>query len=140
MIQHQAIQMQQEQVFNNQCNKVYAEGKKEFANFDEAVENLQMVGMNREFLDVVSTSDVGHKILNYLGNDLEKAEAIANMHPMQMARELTKLEAKFSSKQKQLSRAPVPIKPLSTTGSSGNVSADNTAAWIAQRNKQKLGR
>jgi hypothetical protein len=140
LIQQQAIQMQQEQVFNNQCNKVYAEGKKEFANFDEAVGNLQMVGMNREFLDVVSTSDVGHKILNYLGNDLEKAEEIANMHPMQMARELTRLEAKFSSKTKQLSKAPAPIKPLSTTGSSGNVSADNTAAWIAQRNKQKLGR
>ena len=140
LIQQQAIQMQQEQVFNHQCNKVYAEGKKEFANFDEAVGNLQMVGMNREFLDVVSTSDVGHKILNYLGNDLEKAEEIANMHPMQMARELTKLEAKFSSKTKQLSKAPAPIKPLSTTGSSGNVSADNTAAWIAQRIKQKRGR
>ena len=140
LIRQEAIQLQQEQAFNAQCNKIYSEGKKEFSNFDEAVENLQMVGMNREFLDVVSTSEVGHKILNYLGNDLEKAEQIANMHPIQMVRELTKLEAKFSSKTKPISKAPAPIRPLSTTGSSGDVSADNTAAWIAQRNKQKLGR
>lgn len=130
-----------EQRFNESCNKVYSDGAKEFQDFDKAVGNLQMVGVSREFLEMATAADAGHKILHHLGNDLDEAARILALPPLKMARELTKLELKLSQPAaKPVSRAPDPIKPIGSgrttdTGLSDDLPIDE---WM--RRDQKLRR
>ncbi|MHB1098447.1 MAG: hypothetical protein ACYCZR_02715 [Burkholderiales bacterium] len=140
LVKQEAAKLIAEQTFNEACNKVYATGKTEFKDFDDSVANLQMVGMNREFLEIVSSSDAGHKVLHYLGNDLDEAARIAAMPPLQMARELTKLEYKLGQeKPKPVSKAPAPIKPIGTGGATPNGLSDDLPIdeWMARFNKQR---
>ena len=126
IVNQRALEIAQERTFNDACNKVYEKGINEYKDFSKAVENLQLVGMNKEFLDLVSSSDVGEKILYTLGQDFELAERFSNMPPLQMARELTKLEIKLSDQKKKVSSAPTPINPISgkTTGSKSTSEMD----------------
>lgn len=138
-----AAEMVAERSFNESCNKVYETGKAEFPNFDQAVSNLQMVGMNRDFLEIVSSSDAGHKVLNHLGNDLDEAARISALPPLQMARELTRLEYKLNQPQaKPVSKAPAPIKPIGAGGSPATGLSDDLPIeeWMARRNKQRFGK
>lgn len=127
--------------FNDKCNKVYAEGKTEFPDFDQAIGNLQMVGVGKQFLELATDSDAAAKLLHHLGQDLDEASRIASLPPVQMARELTKLEYKLSQvTAKPVSKAPAPIKPIGggkvTDGLSADLPMDE---WMRRRNKQ-LGR
>lgn len=119
LIQKEAERLRADESFNEACNKTYDEGVKEFgSSFDKAMQNLSLVGMSREFLELVSEADHGAKILAHLGQDLDEAERIAAMPPLKMARELTKLDVKLGSKPaKPVSKAPPPITPVS--GKSG---------------------
>jgi len=120
LVRQEAARMKAEESFNAACNKTYDEGVKEFGpSFDKAMHNLSLVGMSNEFLELVSESDHGAKILAHLGQDLDEAERIARLSPLKMARELTKLDIELGSKKtvKKISSAPEPIKPVS--GKSG---------------------
>jgi hypothetical protein len=136
IVNQRAYEIAQEKTFNDACNKVYEKGASEFKDFDKAVANLQLVGMNREFLELVSMSDIGEKILYTLGQDFEQAERFANMPPLQMARELTKLEIKLSDQKKKVSSAPEPISTISgkSTGtkSPAEMTDDEYAKWRRQ--------
>lgn len=123
-----------ERQFNAACNNIYDKGKAEVKEFDRVLSNLQMVGVGQDFLEAVVATDAGHKVLEYLGNDLDEAARIASLRPLQMAREITKIEVKLQSK-KPVSKAPPPISPLSTSSSS-MPDASNVSAWIAKRNSQ----
>lgn len=142
-IRQEAQRLIAEQSFNESCNKVYATGKAEFQDFDQAVANLQMVGVSREFLELATTSDAGAKLLHHLGTDLDEAARIATLPPVQMARELTKLEIKLSHKPvKPVSNASAPISPIAgmkggSSKSPSEMTDSEFAAWrksqIAQR-------
>lgn len=130
-----------DRTFNETCNKVYAAGKAEFPDFDQAVANLQMVGINRDFLELATTSDAGAKLLHHLGTDLDEAARIAALPPVQMARELTKLEFKLSqpATPKPVSKAPAPVSPISgTKGGSKSLDDPNLtdAEYAELRRKQ----
>lgn len=115
LARQEAAKMLAEKTFNDQCNAVYSAGKAEFQDFDQSVANLQMVGANREFLELATTTDAGHKLIHHLGSDLDEAARILSLPPVQMARELTKLEMKLSQPvSKPVSKAPEPIKPIGT--------------------------
>jgi predicted Rossmann fold nucleotide-binding protein DprA/Smf involved in DNA uptake len=83
-----ATQMLAEQSFNQACNKVFQQGQSEFENFQDALNNLHLVGAtaNRAFLELTAASDAGHKLIHHLGTDLDKAAHIASLPPLQMAR------------------------------------------------------
>ena len=140
LAQQEASRMLAEQRFADQCNKVYSSGKAEFADFDQSVANLQMVGVSRDFLELATSSDVGAKLLHHLGTDLDEAARIASLPPVQMARELTRLEFKLSqpAAPKPVSKAPAPITPL---GSSATNDVDparmSDAEWYAHRQKTR---
>ncbi|MGE5650940.1 MAG: hypothetical protein ACM34A_12155 [Bacillota bacterium] len=140
LAQQEAAKMLAEQRFNESCNKVYAAGKTEFPDFDQAVANLQMVGVNRDFLELTTTSDAGAKLLHHLGTDLDEAARILALHPVQMARELTKLEFKLSQPQaKPVSKAPAPIKPIGTGGVTESGLSDDLPIdeWMRRHAKRK---
>ena len=142
LAKQEAAKLVAEQRFNESCNKVYSTGKEEFPDFDNAVANLQMVGVNRDFLELATTSDAGHKLLHHLGNDLDEAARILALPPVQMARELTKLEYKLNQPvAKPVSKAPEPIRPIGSTGATDTGLRDDLPPdeWLRRRNKQ-LGR
>jgi DNA repair exonuclease SbcCD ATPase subunit len=125
LARQEAQKMLAEQTFNDTCNRVYAAGKAEFPDFDNAVANLQMVGVNRDFLELATTSDAGAKLIHHLGGDLDEAARIASLPPVQMARELTRLEYKLAQAPapKPVSKAPAPITPIG----SGNATSFDPA-------------
>lgn len=134
LVNVRAAELAQERVFNDACDRIYQKGATEFKDFDTAVANLQLVGMNREFLELVSSSDVGEKIIYTLGQDFEQAERFARLPPLQMARELAKLEIKLSEPpKKKVSSVPSPISTISgtTTGAKdpGDIPFDEYLKW-----------
>lgn len=137
LAQQEAAKMLAEQRFNESCNKVYATGKTEFPDFDQAVANLQMVGVNRDFLELATTSDAGAKLLHHLGTDLDEAARILALPPVQMARELTKLEFKLNQPPppKPVSKAPPPISPIAGGKGGTKSPAEMTDAEYAKWRK-----
>lgn len=142
-VRQEAQRLNAEQSFNDQCNSVYAAGKAEFPNFDASVANLQMVGVTRDFLELVTTSDAGAKLIQHLGTDLDEAARISAMTPVQMARELTRLEYKLGQAPapKPVSKAPAPVKPIGSGGSTDSGLRDDLSMdeWQRRRNKERFG-
>lgn len=143
LVKQEAAKLVAEQTFNESCNKVHAAGVKEFPDFDKAMANLHMVGINRDFLELATTSDAGAKLLHYLGNDMDEAARIAALPPVQMAREMTRLEFKLGQPAavKPVSKAPAPVKPIGAGQSADNDLRDDLPLdeWMRRRNKS-LGR
>lgn len=140
-VKAEARKLVAEERFNEACNKVYETGKSEFKDFDDAVKNLQMVGANRDFLELATTSDAGHKLLHHLGTDLDEAARILALSPVQMARELTRLEIKLSqpAAPKPVSKAPAPITPLGSGKATGEGLSDDLPIdeWMRRHNQRK---
>jgi len=139
LVQQEAARMLAERSFNETCNKVYAAGKAEFPNFDQSVANLQLVGVSRDFLELATSSDAGAKLLNHLGANLEEAERIASLSPVQMARELTRLEFKLSQPTvKPVSNAPAPISPINGTKGGSKSPDEMTDVEFAKWRKTQI--
>lgn len=139
LAQQEAARMIAEQRFNESCNKVYAEGAKEFDDFDASIRNLQMVGVNRDFLELAATSDAGHKLLHHLGSDLDEAARILALSPVQMAREMTKLELKLGQPvAKPVSNAPAPITPIAGAKGGSKDPSEMTDAEFAKWRKSQI--
>lgn len=140
LAERRAQELVAERVFNENCNKVYDAGKTEFPDFDQAVANLQMTGAtaNRNFLELVATSDAGAKLLHHLASDLDEAARIAALPPVQMARELTKLDLKLAQpRTKAVSKAPAPITAISSgKADSKDPATMSDAEFAAWRRKQ----
>lgn len=140
LARQEAERMRAEERFNETCNRTYDAGKAEFPDFDRAVANLQMVGASREFLELATTSDAGHKLLHHLGTDMDEAARIMSLPPIQMARELTKLEFKLGQPAtKPVSKAPAPIKPLGSGKAAGEGLSDDLPIeeWMRRHNQRK---
>lgn len=138
-IKAEARRLLAETTFNESCNKVYATGKAEFPDFDAAVANLQMVGVNRDFLEFTAASDAGAKLIHHLGKDLDEAARISALPPVLMARELTKLEIKLGQVQaKPVSKAPAPITPIAGTSGGSKAPSEMTDAEFAKWRKSQI--
>lgn len=140
LARQEAERMRAEERFTETCNRTYDAGKAEFPDFDRVVANLQMVGASREFLELATTSDAGHKLLHHLGTDLDEAARIMAMPPIQMARELTRLEYKLGQPAvKPVSKAPAPIKPLGSGKAAGEGLSDDLPIdeWMRRHNQRK---
>lgn len=133
LAQQEATRMLAEQRFTEQCNKVYSDGKSAFPDFDQSVANLQMLGVGRDFLELATSSDAGAKLLHHLGTDLDETARLLTLPPVQMARELTRLEFKLAQAPapKPVSKAPAPIAPIGSATSTdvGDTSRMSDAEW-----------
>jgi hypothetical protein len=113
LVKQEATRQRETDRFNEACNKTYDLGQKEFNDFDATVSNLQVVGVTPQFLDLVASSDAGHKVLHYLGTHLEEADKLIRMPPHQMGRALAILEMNIGNSKQKVSKVPPPITPLS---------------------------
>lgn len=111
-----------------------------FENFEEvAYGNTQF--MDLDLAEQIFDLDKGPEVAYHLGSNLDEAERIFALSPIQRARELTKLEFQVEAlKPKVVSDAPDAITPL---GNSATVEMDpdkmTADEWQAWRNKQVHG-
>jgi hypothetical protein len=74
-------------------------------------------------VDAIQMDDNGPAITVFLGNNLEEADKIAGMNPVQAALEIGRISAKLSAvKTKKTTKAPDPVKPAG--GSSVAITKD----------------
>jgi flagellar motor protein MotB len=130
-----------EKSFNEACNRVFQEGVKADPKFEQNLRTLQSVGeVSKDFLEVVTDMDEGHKVLNYLGANPDEADAILSLPPLKQARALAKLEASISkpASAPPVSKAPPPISPVGSKAAP--VVPDSfatTADYIAWRKQNR---
>lgn len=109
-------------------------------------EDFEAVAYDHSFMDLdlaeqIFEMEKGPEVAYFLGSNLDEAERIFALSPVQRARELTKLEFQVEAlKPKKVSDAPDPIKPL---GNSEAVESDpdkmSADEWQKWRNKQVHG-
>jgi len=130
LVQTEAQKLVEAQRFDESVSKVLQDGAKEFKDsaFKNAVTNLTMAGMDDNFIRLALDTDAPHKVIHYLGQaeHLDEATRIFSLPPTKQARELFKLEQELSKPAaKPVSKAPAPIKPIGTGGTSeGGISDD----------------
>lgn len=130
LVQTEAQKLVEAQRFDESVSKVIQDGAKEFkdSEFKNAVSNLTMAGMDDNFVRLALDTDAPHKVIHYLGqaDNLDEATRIFSLPPTKQARELFKLEQKLAlPAAKPVSKAPAPIKPIGTGGTSeGGINDD----------------
>jgi len=112
----------------------------------EHFQDFEDVAYGHDFMDMdlaeqIFEMDKGPEVAYFLGSNLDEAQRIHALNPVQRARELTKLEYQVEAlNPKKVSSAP---DPISTLGNSEVVAVneDNMTAdeWQVWRNKQKHG-
>ncbi|MEE9304297.1 MAG: hypothetical protein V3U84_11005 [Thiotrichaceae bacterium] len=136
---------------NSQAKARQVELETKKATFDENVdskrgnfEDFDEVALGHEFMDVdlaeqIFEMDKGPEVAYHLGSNLDVAEKLIRMTPVQRARELTKMEFSLEAlKPKTVSDAPDPITPIGGTDKSGNKSPEEMTdkEWRDWRNNQ----
>lgn len=142
LVEQRAAAKIADQNFNQACNRVFQAGVKADPNFEANLRTLQSVGdISREFLEVVTDMDEGHKVLNHLGANPDEADRILSLPPLKQARELAKLEASLGkpAAAPPVSNVPAPIAPVgskATPAAPENfASTDEYVAWHRKNRK-----
>jgi hypothetical protein len=139
-----AAQQVQEQSFVNKMTEIERNAKEEFGDvYDKSVTNLQLAGVGgQDFLQALAAIPSPEKVITFLGKseNINEAIRIANLSPMQMGVELTKLSSKATKELgKQKSNAPAPVGDVEggSSRSSGGAepSPSDTQAWIKWRSE-----
>lgn len=131
--------------FDVKCNQIAAQGAKDFADFDDAMDGLKMAGLNESSLRVLVEAEEPAKVLHYLGTHPEEAEQLFGLPPVAMARKLGQIEARMSAPKPSIkpSNAPDPVKPLAAkSGGDPNALSDDLSddEWLKRRNAQDKAR
>jgi len=136
---------------NSQANARQEELQSKKATFDQNVdskrgnfEDFDEVALGHTFMDAdlaeqIFDMDKGPEVAYHIGANLDVAEKIYSMTPVQRARELTKLEFSLEAlAPKTVSEAPDPITPIGGTDKSGNKSEGEMTdkEWRNWRNNQ----
>lgn len=118
---YQSKLAEQNASFDAACNKVYEEGIRDYPDFDDHLTSLSAVGMDRDTIEYIADSGLGHKILHLLANDLEEADRIMHLPVLKKAEALLKLKEEVSKQRKKISNSPEPIPSLGAKGSKVSV-------------------
>lgn len=146
LIEQRASQIVEQKLFDESCNRIYENGKRDIPTFETSMSTLGRVAdleSFRNFLGVAVELPAAAKVLDHLGKNPEEAKRIISAAPHKMALELARLEASLANTAAPVSSAPAPIKPV---GGAVNAAADltnpnlSTEEWIELRDKQKATR
>jgi len=143
LVQERATAQLKQQSFNDACNRVYSSGQDEFKGgegqlaFDAALTQLGMLGtIPPEFLEAATALEGGHRVLHYLGSNLDVASELMHLPPVQLAIRMSALSANMGkSSQKPVSRTPAPITPISGAGTNDDLSKANLSTFMERRNR-----
>ncbi len=136
LVNERALEMARANEFNKACDAIVDEGQKEFGKeWDDAIKNLNLVGaigqgVSPEFLETAVELKNPHKVLHYLGANLDEAEKLTKMAPKRMAMEMARLEAQLNTPAPvptlaPVSNAPAPVIPVGGAAKPGVPSIDD---------------
>lgn len=143
----QQEQASQKQRTYDEREQTYAKGVEDF---DQVAKNPNLP-ISLPMRDVIMESEEGPAIVYHLGKHPDVAARIANLPPMQAARELGRIEAKIISAKEsvdasgnKVSQAPGPTPKLDGKNASRTPAPDDPASdkienadeWAKRRNKQ----
>jgi hypothetical protein len=138
-----AQQEMDQRQFVERMSSIEQAAKKEFGDdYDRSISNLSMAGVqSNDFLRALAEIPNPEKVLVYLGKSENVGDAvkIANMSPLNMGIELTKLSSKAAKElSPSKSRAPAPVADVdgsSSARSSGGAEPPmtDTVAWMEWR-------
>ena len=120
------------------------QAREEYDDYD-AVAHAEDLPVTREMGMALLESEIGPKILYWLGQNPKEAARIAQMSPLSQAREIGKIETRLSANPpvKKVSNAPEPIKPVGSRSSSPNYDPTDPRSsklsdeeWFAARERQ----
>ena len=96
--------------------------------------------LTREVVELIADSDIGPRVAYYLADNPGIARSLADMAPVQAAREFGKIEAKLSTSacRKAVSQAPPPPPKIGAGEAEIDRDPDNmsTDEWLKWREKQ----
>jgi len=132
-----------------ESEKWFSTGKTKFSDFDAVVTKAPEDGgpaITLDMASVINSSQVSHELAYHLGKNVTESRRIAALPPLEMAREMGRLEAKLTSgttvKPRIQTNAPVPIRPIEGSGATAtttDIEKMNEAEFIAYRNRQEFG-
>lgn len=150
--QQRKIEMERQEVIKSWSQKLEAV-KADLPDFDDMVASSN-VQVRDEVRDAILESDVGPQILYHLASDTDYAQKVAAMPVHKALKELGKLEVQFERKEAPAevksepvakSKAPAPIKPLSSGKGGADVLIDGNGAfhgtyaqWKAARQAKRI--
>lgn len=141
-VQAEAKKVAAAQAFTDRANETYNAGKEKFGDWDAKMATLAQAGLySDQLLEAAIESGAPVEVMRHLATELGEAERIAELSPLRMGAEITKLASKLTKPAgARVSGAPAPIDPV--TGSVTPVvdlkklaDSDNMAAWVEQRKK-----
>ena len=106
--------------------------KAKYADFEQVAYTAPI---SDEVADVIATSEMGAEIAYHLGKHPDQAARISSLHPVDAAREIGRIEARFSAPPppKQTTTAPPPPKPLGGAGGDVDPSKMSMAEYTRWR-------
>jgi hypothetical protein len=128
--------------YNEQCNKVNEDGKK-LEGWDNAVENLSLVGgFDQATMSGVLATDDPAKVIYELGKNPDRYHQIMQMPLERRILEMGKI-AMTPSSTKPVSNAPAPVSPVGGRAAPAAVTLRDEMpdeTWFPIRERQKLER
>lgn len=126
------------------------EARNKYDDFEQVAYNPK-IPITDTMADAIRSSDVGPDIAYHLGMTPSEAKRIAQLPPIQQAREIGKIEAKLAAAPvvKKSTSAPAPITPVnaSTKGSPSydttdprSVKSMSTSEWIEAERKRQIAK
>jgi len=162
--QARAAQLAEQRIFNDQCERVMEEGKKSFPDFESQVQSLLRVVDQKDpaamaaYISLVKgaiKTGAPEAIIHQLGGDLNEAQRLLDMSPVDQAFALSAIAQKTTGRQTPagttagapagVSGAPKPVVPLGGAGRGMDMidptdpsKADRLSSreWFARREEQ----
>lgn len=129
------LETQRQEAFIQTVQMVNEDGRARFADYD-AVVNRHDVPITPAMVSVIADTDDPGVVAYHIAKSPELAAKLANMPPVQMAREIGRIEARLSSPRTTTTSAPPPITPVTPKAKPATdpakMSADEYAAWRAK--------
>lgn len=110
-----------------------------YADFDQVIAAVPATVFTKSVADAIMESEMGAEVAYVLAKDLTRAKAFAAMTPLQMGREIGRIEAELAPKPRKLSSAPPPVETLGagTAGSTVDPSKMSMGEYVKWRKSQK---
>lgn len=125
------------------------QAREEYDDYDD-VALADDLPVTQEMALVIVESEIGPKVLYWLGQNPREAARISQLSPLAQAREIGKIEAALSVNPpvKKVSQAPDPIRPVGARSTTPkyeptdprSVKTMSDSEWIEARNRQRMKR
>lgn len=135
----QAAQTEAEAAKAEAWNAQREEIAERYADFDQVIAAVPATIFNKSVADAIMESEMGAEVAYVLAKDLTRAKQFAAMTPLQMGREIGRIEAELTPKPRKLSSAPPPVETVGSgaPGSSPDPAKMSMAEYVKWRKAQK---